>query len=65
MLLIEGAAWEIAGIIARRTAIPVISCGSDTDYNSQILIIGDIIGLSQGPVPKFVMSYVKIDTDVV
>lgn len=56
-LLIEGAATEVAEIITKRSEVPVISCGSGAGCDGQILIAPDILGLVQGPGPKFAKSY--------
>lgn len=56
-LLIEGAAEEVAEIITNRCEVPVIGCGSGKGCDGQILIAPDILGLTQGPGPKFAKSY--------
>jgi len=56
-LLLEGTAAEVAQIITERSGVPVISCGSGPGCDGQILIAPDILGLSQGPMPKFAKSY--------
>lgn len=56
-LLIEGAAAEVAEIITKRSEVPVIGCGSGPGCDGQILIVPDILGLTQGPTPKFAKSY--------
>ena len=56
-LLLEGTAAEVAEIIARRCEVPVIGCGSGPGCDGQILIAPDILGLTQGPSPKFAKSY--------
>jgi 3-methyl-2-oxobutanoate hydroxymethyltransferase len=56
-LLIEGAAEEVAEIITKRCDVPVISCGSGKGCDGQIMIAPDILGLTQGPAPKFAKSY--------
>jgi len=56
-LLIEGAAAEVAEIITKRCEVPVIGCGSGSGCDGQILIAPDILGLTQGPSPKFAKSY--------
>jgi len=57
MLLIEGTAAEVAQIITERCEVPVIGCGSGPGCDGQILIAHDILGLTQGPRPKFAKSY--------
>jgi 3-methyl-2-oxobutanoate hydroxymethyltransferase len=37
--------------------VPVIGCGSGAGCDGQILIAHDILGLTQGPSPKFAKSY--------
>ncbi len=57
LLLVEGAAAEAAEIITQRSEVPVIGCGSGLGCDGQILIAPDILGLTQGPSPKFAKSY--------
>ncbi|MHC4417347.1 MAG: 3-methyl-2-oxobutanoate hydroxymethyltransferase [Planctomycetota bacterium] len=59
-LLIEGTAAEVAEIITHRTDVPVIGCGSGPACDGQILIAPDILGLTQGPGPKFTKSYANL-----
>ena len=56
-LLIEGTAAEVTEIITKRCEVPVIGCGSGPGCDGQILIAPDILGLTQGPGPKFAKSY--------
>jgi 3-methyl-2-oxobutanoate hydroxymethyltransferase len=56
-LLIEGTAAEVAEIITKRYEVPVISCGSGPNCDGQILIAPDVLGLTQGPSPKFAKNY--------
>ena len=59
-LLIEGTAAEVAEIITQRSGVPVIGCGSGPGCDGQILIAPDILGLTQGPRPKFAKSYANL-----
>lgn len=60
MLLIEGTAAEVAEIITERCEVPVIGCGSGPGCDGQILIAPDILGMTQGPGPKFAKSYANL-----
>ena len=60
LLLIEGAASEVSEIITKRSEVPVIGCGAGPGCDGQILIAPDILGLTQGPSPKFAKSYGKL-----
>jgi 3-methyl-2-oxobutanoate hydroxymethyltransferase len=56
-LLLEGTAAEVAEIITGRCDVPVIGCGSGPACDGQILVAPDILGLTQGPSPRFAKSY--------
>jgi len=56
-LLIEGTAREVAAIVTAESPVPVVSCGSGPDCDGQILIINDILGLSEGKMPKFAQAF--------
>ncbi len=57
MLLLEGTAAEGAEIVTKRSPVPVISCGSGCGCDGQILIAPDLLGLTQGRLPKFSRAY--------
>ncbi len=56
-LLIEGAAAEVAQVITKRTDLPVISCGSGPACDGQVLVAPDILGLTEGKLPRFSKAY--------
>ena len=60
MLLVEGAAASVAKIITERSSVPVLSCGAGSYCDGQILVINDILGLTEGAGPKFSKSYGKL-----
>lgn len=64
-LLLEGTAREVAKIVAENTPVPVIGCGSGPDCDGQILVISDILGLSEGPLPKFSRRFADLDAAVI
>jgi len=64
-LLIEGTAAEVAQIVTERSDVPVISCGSGSGCDGQILIAPDILGLSQGRLPKFTKAYDQLGSRAV
>jgi 3-methyl-2-oxobutanoate hydroxymethyltransferase len=64
-LLLEGTAAEVAEIITSRSEVPVIGCGSGPGCDGQILIAPDILGLTQGPSPKFAKSYGNLANDTI
>jgi len=64
-LLIEGTAAEVAHTITEQSDVPVISCGSGSGCDGQILIAPDILGLSGGRLPKFTKAYEQLGTRAV
>jgi 3-methyl-2-oxobutanoate hydroxymethyltransferase len=64
-LLLEGIAAEVAKIVTKHSEVPVIGCGSGPDCDGQILIAPDILGLTQGPGPKFAKSYGQLADAVI
>ncbi len=58
--LIEGTAAEVAEIITQRFEIPVISCGSGGGCDGQVLVEHDVLGLTQGRMPKFSQSFTEL-----
>jgi len=59
-LLVEGTAAEVSHIVTERSEVPVIGCGSGLECNGQILIAPDILGLTDGPGPKFTKHYAEL-----
>ncbi|MHC4119098.1 MAG: 3-methyl-2-oxobutanoate hydroxymethyltransferase [Planctomycetota bacterium] len=57
LLLIEGTAAEVTEIITSRCDVPVIGIGAGPHCDGQILVAPDVLGLLQGPSPKFSKSY--------
>ena len=59
-LLLEAVPPEPAKIIAESTALPVIGCGAGPHVDGQVVVTYDMMGLSEGPLPKFVKGYADI-----
>ncbi len=57
LLLLEAVPPEVAGFIARRLSIPVLSIGAGPHCDGQLLIVSDLIGQFQAFTPKFVKKY--------
>lgn len=63
-LLLEGAAAEVAEIITKRSEVPVIGCGSGPGCDGQILIVPDILGLTQSR-PRFAKNYCSLGESII
>ena len=60
MLLLEAVPPEVAGFIATKLAIPVMSIGAGPHCDGQLLIVSDLIGQFQAFTPKFVKKYCNV-----
>ena len=60
MLLLEAVPPEVAGFIAKKLSIPVLSIGAGPHCDGQLLIVSDLIGQFQAFTPKFVKKYANV-----
>jgi len=60
LLLLEAVPPEVAGFIATRLSIPVLSIGAGPECDGQLLIVSDLIGQFQAFTPKFVKRYCDV-----
>ena len=63
-LLLEAVPAEPARIITESTTLPVIGCGAGGHCDGQVVVLHDMLGLSDGPLPKFVKQYAKTRYDI-
>jgi len=57
LLLLEAVPPEPARLVAANTRLPVIGCGAGPHCDGQVLVIHDILGLSEAAPPRFVKRY--------
>jgi 3-methyl-2-oxobutanoate hydroxymethyltransferase len=57
-LVLEGIPTELAGRITQSLKIPTIGIGAGAHCSGQVLVLHDVLGLTQGHRPKFVRTYV-------
>lgn len=63
-LLLEAVPPEPAKIIAESTSLPVIGCGAGPHVDGHVVVAHDMLGLTSGPLPKFVKRYGDIRVQV-
>ncbi|MEW6260952.1 MAG: 3-methyl-2-oxobutanoate hydroxymethyltransferase [Thermodesulfobacteriota bacterium] len=59
-VVLEGIPTDIASTITRKLHIPTIGIGAGPHCDGQILVIHDLLGLTERHVPKFVKSYANL-----
>lgn len=63
-LLLEAVPPEPARIIAESTPLPVIGCGAGPYCDGQVIVLHDMLGLSAGPLPRFVKPYASLRAEI-
>src|SRR5205823_6504418 len=56
-LVLEGVPRDLAAEVTAALRIPTIGIGAGPDCDAQVLVVHDLLGLTQDPMPKFVRSY--------
>jgi 3-methyl-2-oxobutanoate hydroxymethyltransferase len=56
-LVLEGIPTDLAARITERVSIPTIGIGAGPHCDGQVLVCYDLLGLSAGPLPRFVKTY--------
>ncbi|MDY7009987.1 MAG: 3-methyl-2-oxobutanoate hydroxymethyltransferase [Planctomycetota bacterium] len=59
-LLLEAVPPEPAEMVAKRVSVPVIGCGAGAGCDGFVVVTHDMIGLTEGRVPKFVKKYADL-----
>ena len=59
-LVLEGVPDLVASRVTAAIDIPTIGIGAGPDCDGQVLVLHDLLGLSAGPIPKFVRRYADL-----
>jgi 3-methyl-2-oxobutanoate hydroxymethyltransferase len=59
-VVLEGIPSDIAKTITQKLDIPTIGIGAGPDCDGQILVIHDLLGLTDRHIPRFVKQYAKL-----
>ena len=57
IILLECVPNELGKAVRNAVTVPVIGIGAGPDVDGQILVLYDVLGITQGRVPKFVENY--------
>ena len=59
-IVIEAVPREIAARITEQVHVPTIGIGAGPDCDGQVLVLSDLLGLTNGRTPKFARRYADI-----
>jgi len=60
LLVLEAIPGAVAELATHRLAIPTIGIGAGPACDGQVLVWADLLGLSEGPMPRFVRRYAEL-----
>ena len=55
--MLEGIPRELAALVTRSVDVPTIGIGAGPDCDGQVLVVHDLLGLTEGAAPKFVRRF--------
>jgi 3-methyl-2-oxobutanoate hydroxymethyltransferase len=61
-IVIEAVPGDVAGQVTRAVNVPTIGIGAGAQCDGQVLVCTDLLGMSQGYLPKFVKRYAELGT---
>ncbi|MBR1608576.1 MAG: 3-methyl-2-oxobutanoate hydroxymethyltransferase [Kiritimatiellae bacterium] len=64
-VVLEGVVPEVAAELTARAPIPTIGVGAGSGCDAQYLVLADLLGLGDGPLPKLAKSYAHLADDAV
>jgi 3-methyl-2-oxobutanoate hydroxymethyltransferase len=59
-VVVEGVPRDLARTMTEELEIPTIGIGAGPDCDAQVLVITDMLGLTQDPMPKFAKPYAQV-----
>lgn len=64
-LVLECVPAELGAEVTEAVEIPTIGIGAGPATSAQVLVFHDLLGLSDGPMPRFVKRYADLDLEIV
>jgi 3-methyl-2-oxobutanoate hydroxymethyltransferase len=63
-VVLEAVPSPVAAEITRRLEVPTIGIGAGPDCDGQVLVYHDLLGLSEGHLPRFVKRYANLSREI-
>ncbi|RMF74247.1 MAG: 3-methyl-2-oxobutanoate hydroxymethyltransferase [Acidobacteria bacterium] len=64
-LVLEGVPADVARLVTDEVPVPTIGIGAGEGCDGQVLVFHDVLGLSEGPTPRFVRRYADLQAAAV
>jgi 3-methyl-2-oxobutanoate hydroxymethyltransferase len=64
-LVLEGVPAEVAAVVTSSLTIPTIGIGAGPECDGQVLVVHDLLGMSEPPHPRFVAPYAELGASAV
>jgi 3-methyl-2-oxobutanoate hydroxymethyltransferase len=64
-IVLEGVPAPLGKLITEEVSVPTIGIGAGVGVDGQVMVIHDLLGLHDGPQPKFVRLYANLFADAV
>ncbi|HSG28869.1 MAG TPA: 3-methyl-2-oxobutanoate hydroxymethyltransferase [Candidatus Krumholzibacterium sp.] len=56
-IVLEGIPWQLARTITEKVSIPTVGIGAGVHCDGQVLVLNDMLGIHEDPLPRFVKVY--------
>jgi 3-methyl-2-oxobutanoate hydroxymethyltransferase len=63
-VVLEAVPAPVAAEITRRLAVPTIGIGAGVECDGQVLVYHDLLGLTEGHLPRFVKRYANLSREI-
>jgi 3-methyl-2-oxobutanoate hydroxymethyltransferase len=63
-VVLEAVPAPVAAEVTRRLSVPTIGIGAGPDCDGQVLVYHDLLGLSEGHLPRFVKRYAGLSREI-
>lgn len=63
-IVLEAVPATLGARVTQAVAVPTIGIGAGADTDAQVLVWHDLLGLTEGPLPRFVKRYADLRTDI-
>jgi 3-methyl-2-oxobutanoate hydroxymethyltransferase len=63
-VVLEAVPAPVAAEVTRRLSVPTIGIGAGRDCDGQVLVYHDLLGLTEGHLPRFVKRYANLSREI-